>query len=490
MYLILYMIVILVAASSFIIFQIDRKRARKHQLEQLKQKLNEKREEILRAVTSFRSLIDSESYISKGEYSKWRTSWNYLRPLVQEYSKKDIETEFDEELKGLESAFENGDSLIKKRNEEYIQLELEKYQNFFDNIEAFPLTEGQRRAIVTDEKHNLVVAGAGTGKTSTIVGKAGYILQKELAKPHEILLISFAKKVRKEIDKRVLARLGQKLRVETFHSLGLNIIATVEKRKPSVSELSRDSLKLPNAILEFIQKRKEDREFLRKLNEYFAFHRTPHESEFNFKSKGEYIDFLHNNQVRSLKGDLVRSLEECEIANFLYMNGIDYVYEGNYEVETASKSHRQYKPDFYLPEYGIYIEHFGVDKNNMTAPFVDREQYLAEMVWKRRIHRQNHTTLVETYSWEKSEGVLLENLKRNLVSAGVKFDRIPPERIFDKLNELGLVHPFTRLIATFLNLFKSARKSKDELVEQSKELPDYMRYKAFIDIFSEIYSDY
>ena len=345
-------------------------------------------------------------------------------------------------------------------------------------------------AIVTEEKHNLIVAGAGAGKTSSLIGKAGYILQKEFAEPHEILLISFARKVKDEIAERVLTGLGQKLRIETFHSLGLSIISDVEKKKPSISELSTDRLKLPNAIMDFIQKRHGDKEFLRKLNGYFAFHKTPYKSEFSFKSKGEYIDFLRNNQVRSLNGELVKSLEECEIANFLYINGIDYVYERDYEVDVASKRHRQYKPDFFLPAYDIYIEHFGVDRKNMTAPFVDREKYLAEMAWKRRTHKENNTALIETYSWEKSEGVLLENLERNLLSAGVKFAKIPPEQIFDKLNQLGLVHPFTGLLATFLNLFKSTQKSIQELLELAKRMPDYNRCKAFIDIFSEIYNDY
>jgi len=480
------MVLILVAAASFIIFCTHRK----HQLAHLQQKLNEKREEILHAVALFRSLLNSEYYISKAEYSDWYTRWNYLNPLVQECGKKNIKTEFNEELKELKFVFENGDSLIKKKNEKYIQDELEKFQDFFDGVEAYPLTENQRRAIVTEEKHNLIVAGAGTGKTSTLIGKASYILQKEFAEPHEILLISFARKVKDEIAERVPTRLGQKLRIETFHSLGLSIIADVEKRKPSISELSTDRLKLQNAIMGFIWKRRGDKEFLRKLNEYFAFHRTPYKSEFYFKSKGEYIDFLHNNQVRSLNGELVKSFEECEIANFLYINGIDYIYERDYEVETASKKHRQYKPDFFIPAHGIYIEHFGVDRNNMTAPFIDREKYLAEMTWKRRVHRENHTTLVETYSWEKSEGVLLENLEKNLLSAGAEFAKIPPEQTFDRLNQLGVVHPFTGLLATFLNLFKSTQKSIQELLKLAKRLPDYDRSKAFIDIFSQIYSDY
>ena len=106
---------------------------------------------------------------------------------------------------------------------------------------------------MTEEKHNLVVAGAGTGKTSTIIGKAGYVLHKEFVKPREILLISFSRKVKGEMAERALARLKQKLRIETFHSLGLSIIADVEKKKLAVSELSTDRLKLQNTIMGFIQ---------------------------------------------------------------------------------------------------------------------------------------------------------------------------------------------------------------------------------------------
>jgi len=462
----------------------------KRRSEQLIQQVDEKREEIVQAITSFRSIITSESYISKAEYAEWNAGWNHLKPLVNQCVKKKMLADLNEELQELHCAFEDGDSLIKKRNEEYIQLELKKHKDFFDNIEDQPLTDDQRRAIVTDEKNTLVVAGAGAGKTSTIVGKAGYILRKGLAQPHEILMIIYARKARNEIYARVHDALAQELRVETFHSLGLNIIASVEKTKPSVSNLSTDQVKFRNAIMEFLKKRSKNPGFLDKLNRYFAFHRTPYRSEFSFKTRREYTDFLHNNQVRSLQGDLVKSLEECEIANFLYINGIDHIYEDNYKIGTASRSRRQYKPDFFLPKYGIYIEHFGIDKNNKTAPFIDKKKYLADINWKRRIHRKNQTLLIETYSWERTEGILLANLKEKLTSAGVRLSRIPPEEIFDRLNKLGLVHPFARLTATFLNLFKSSCKTVHDLLEQSKGMPDYSRTKAFLDLFEEICDDY
>jgi len=478
--------IISAAAGFLLVFWRDRKR----RSEQLIQQLDEKREEILQAITSFRSIITSELYISKAEYAEWIADWNHLRPLVNQCVNRKVVSNLNEKLQELHCAFEDGVSLIKRKNEEYIQLELERYKDFFDNIEDHPLTEDQRRAIVTDEKNTLVVAGAGAGKTSTIVGKAGYILQRGLAQPHEILMIIYARKTRDEIYERVHNALEQELRVETFHSLGLSIIASVEKTKPSVSELSTDRVKFRNAIMEFLKKRSQNPDFLDKLNRYFAFHRTPYRSEFSFKTRRDYTDFLHNNQVRSLQGDLVKSLEECEIANFLYMNGIDHIYERNYKIRTASKSRRQYKPDFFLPEYGIYIEHFGIDRNNNTAPFVNRKEYLAGIDWKRRIHRTNQTSLIETYSWERTEGILLENLKEKLTSAGVRLSRIPPEQIFDKLNRLGLVHPFVRLTATFLNLFKSSNKTVQDLLEQSNGMPDYARCKAFLDIFEEICGDY
>lgn len=137
---------------------------------------------------------------------------------------------------------------------------------------------------------------------------------------------------------------------------------------------------------------------------------------------GEYFDYLRNHQIRSLKGDLVKSYEECSIANLLYLNGVEYEYEPYYEVDTATREHHQYRPDFYLPESKLYIEHFGIDKNGNTAPYVDWKKYHDDMERKRETHRENQTTLIETYSWWSSEGVLLDKLEDILASEGVIFN--------------------------------------------------------------------
>lgn len=453
-------------------------------------KLEAKRSDIVNAAHSFRSILSSKSYISKKKYLLWLDRWNCLRSIVKKYSKNEIPIEFVDEIKELEVAFENGKECIKEKNQNFITLELIRNKEFFDNIVSHPLSEEQRRTIVTDEKHTLVVAGAGTGKTNTIVAKAAYLIHKRLAKPNEVLLLCYARKAKEEMEKRCNARFGNKLKVETFHSLGLEIISNVEKKKPSVSKLSTDSVKLTKAIQDYIKKRSKDQNFLQKLTNYVAYYETPFVSEFEFSSKGEYIDFLRNNQIRSLKGDLVKSLEECQIANFLFINGIDYVYEAKYEIPTASRNKRQYKPDFYLPKHGIYIEHFGIDRNNKPAPFLDKRKYLEGMNWKKQIHRENGTRLVTTYSWQKHERILIEKLEKSLSSLGVKFNPIAPEQMFDLINSIGLLHPFAKLMAAFLNLYKSSGMSIPELLNSSKEFSNFQRNKIFIEIFSFILQDY
>ena len=446
-------------------------------------------EEVNEAHFQYEQILNSNRYVSKVEFPEWYEKWKYLKPMVDDYCETDLSLENDAKIRSLKQVFLIGDIKVKQKNSRFVQQELSNNKVFFDNIEDHPLTENQRNTIVVDEKNNLIVAGAGTGKTSTIIGKAGYLLENQYVQPEELLLISFARKARDEMYERGLNKIHQELNVYTFHSLGLSIIGQVEGKIPSISELSTDRYKLVQALNSFIEKRSTNRDFLIKLNNYFAFHNTPYVSEFEFDTKGDYIDYLRNNETRSLKGDLVKSFEESEIANFLYLNGINYEYESNYEISTANKKYRQYKPDFYLPDYSIYLEHFGIDENDNTAPFVDNQKYIEGMKWKREIHRNNKTKLIETYSWQKTKGILLEKLEEKLLQNKVEFKPIPPEKTFEEINKLGLVHPFTNLLGTFLTLYKSSNKTLPDLFQKAKTLPNQTRYTAFLNIFSDIFDD-
>jgi DNA helicase-4 len=143
-----------------------------------------------------------------------------------------------------------------------------------------------------------------------------------------------------------------------------------------------------------------------------------------------------------------------------------------------------YRPDFTLTDYGICIEHFGIDRKNNTAPWVNREQYLTDMEWKIKQHDPNK--LIKTYSYDKQEGRLIEKLESELIKDGVVFNKISNEDIFEKLNESGRVNSFASFLSKFLNLYKSTGKDVELLKQQSNS----KRTSAFLEIFAIIYQDY
>jgi len=455
----------------------------------LTQKLLKLRSDVLQAEKEFNSLYDSEYYFSQADLHSWKERWSALIQTLEGcVGKENLDIDFKDSISRIVDVFQKGEQIVRTRNIEFIEEEILRFKDLFDNIESYPLTENQRKAIVVDEKSNLIVAGAGTGKTSTIIGKVGYIVKKGLAVPEDILLIAFNRDVVSEMDERVHSCLGIRLNVRTYHSLGLSIIAESEGAKPSVSELAADRIKLPKKILEFLQGEMEDPKLSELVNRYLIFHLSPYRTAFDFKSFGEYIEYLKKYEIRSLKGDVAKSFEECDIANFLYINGINYEYEKPYEINTADVRHRQYKPDFFLPDYGIYIEHFGIDRAGNTAPYIPRREYNEEIRWKRDVHEKNKTTLVETYSYERQEGKILSNLEEKLRQKGVVFNPIQNKQLFDELNKLGKVNTLALLLSTFLNLYKSCGKTLDE-IRNNVDHED-KRTLIFLDIFSRTYNDY
>ena len=382
----------------------------------------------------------------------------------------------------------------KKANDTYIANELIRSRKLLDTIEARPLTEEQRKAVVIDEQNNLVIASAGSGKTSVIVAKAGWLLHRMHRNPSELLLLAFAKDASKEMRERLHARLGgetaRRIRVSTFHALGMAIIGKAEGKRPSLSPVAENEKGLFELLKNIVADLFTDSKLSRTLRNWFQGEFAPYASEHEFKNWGEYWDYIRKFDIRSLQGESVRSFEECEIANFLYLNGVEYKYEAPYEHETATSKHRQYKPDFHLPEHGIYIEHFGIDANGKTASFVDREKYLKEMEWKCATHAKHETTLIETYSHEHASGKLLRNLTDKLAEHGVSLAPLPQEKVFEVLQQQERLDPFTRLVATFLQHFKGSRLSLSELAQRAASHRHPARAMAFVAVFGPIYERY
>ncbi|HFZ8995291.1 TPA: DNA helicase IV [Citrobacter freundii] len=129
-----------------------------------------------------------------------------------------------------------------QHNQAWTAAMLEKYADFFQEIESSPLNPAQARAIVNSEHSLLVLAGAGSGKTSVLVARAGWLLARGEASAEQILLLAFGRKAAQEMDERIQQRLHtDAIAAQTFHALALHIIQQGSKKVPSISELENDT---------------------------------------------------------------------------------------------------------------------------------------------------------------------------------------------------------------------------------------------------------
>ena len=117
------------------------------------------------------------------------------------------------------------------------------------------LNDEQRRAVELVRGPVCILAGAGSGKTSVIVGRAGYLVASGHARSEEVLILAFGHKASQETDERIGERLPGTpgISSHTFHALGRTIIGQATGRKPGVSKLAEDPEVFSRYLLETIQ---------------------------------------------------------------------------------------------------------------------------------------------------------------------------------------------------------------------------------------------
>lgn len=349
-----------------------------------------------------------------------------------------------------------------------------------------PMSDEQAEAIATDEDVTLVHAGAGTGKTRVIAGKVAHLVRNEAIPPHEILVLAYNRAAAENIRERLRGDLAPTT-VTTFHAFGRSVIVGAEESAPTISKLAEDEMALTKAIDSIIHDILQASQKSRALIDFVANLLSPYRPPYDFSTPAEYKKYIYNTELRTLDGDLVKSLEELTIANFLTENGISYEYERPYEVETATPERGQYKPDFFLPGYHIYIEHFAL--NEEGQPPQNWYRYREGVEWKRNLHRKHDTHLIQTYSWQHERGELLKTLHAELEEKGVKFHPIPHEELVKKLaRQKSRISKLAYLLKTFLNHFKTNSLTLNEL--RNRVLGDRRRNQRFLDVFEQVHERY
>ena len=387
------------------------------------------------------------------------------------------------------AGWQEGD--LEKLRQDYVARQLRCYRDFFSGVESQPLTERQRKACVVDEDNNLVLAGAGTGKTSVMVGRAGYLMKSGQAQANQILMLAYAQKAAVEMQERIDHRLGKcGIYASTFHKLGKEIIAQVEGKQPSLTPLADDDKALAQQVNQWFEEHLKTPAYQQLAIQYFERHLYPATNPFDFETEGEYFDYILANNIRTLRGESVKSLGECLVANYLFKQGIEYRYEHAYEHRTANSLYRQYQPDFYLPEHGVYIEYYGVDREGNTAPYVDREEYHQGMAWKRQLHTEKGTRLLELYHYELQEGRLYEAIDAKLATFKIDYQPLSPEKILFTLRELGAITEFASLLTDLLKRYRANCYEPNQLQPVIDNANNSEVVDAALKILSPILNDY
>lgn len=298
----------------------------------------------------------------------------------------------------------------KSLNTIHTERELQACKSLFDEVENKSLTEEQARAVVCFDNRVQVVASAGSGKTSTMVAKAVYAIYRGFVAPDRIILLAFNKQAAEELEERAaksFERLGIKdvsVQASTFRALGLRIIGKATGEKPDIPDWATDTLGGFRKLTEIIDLLTDRSATFRTQWGLFRFILGRDLPPFGTNGSPDVWDDQGKGRTLTADGKSVRSQEEATISNWLFLNGVDYRYEERYKFKTADEDHRQYRPDFYYPSIDLYHEHFALDAKGNAPPHF--EGYLAGVEWKRKLHKELGTSLIETTSHQIRTGDL------------------------------------------------------------------------------------
>lgn len=452
---------------------------------------------------SFNEHIISSS--EEKQFTKYYTEFfhkvNSLQRSLEAFHIKPSET-----ISKFTHDFGNIHSIVKRHNEQVIQDTLDTHKVFFDHCLKYPLDTQQRRSIVSEEDNCLVVSSAGSGKTSSIVGKGRFLVDIKHINPQKILLISYTNKAAAELTERMDI---EGLRGYTFHKLAIDIIGKATGQKPSICD-NTDAL-----FVKIYHKLLEDKWFKKGIIEYFVDYQVQEEDwEHHKNERRQKLSELKEARLKAQFPDMdgktiyVRSEQEQKICFVLSSLGVKFRYEEPYEHPLADEMHSQYRPDFsiYFEQDGktkrIYLEHFGVDEHGLVPTWLAKDKgityeeanqkYNDGITWKKAAHEKFGTILLTTSSADFHYSDIRHTLKASLEKIGVPVQEKTDAELYDMVLPPNSKQEkaFIRLVVTFVTLIKSSCKSIKEVLKQAKNVGDERSTFIIKRIFQPVYERY
>ena len=432
----------------------------------------------------YRIFLHPNHYFSFSELEKFIAEYGKIQQIVDIIFPHYAQFVTDEDSKNLYSIINQVRSEREEHNKEFIKRELHNCKQYFDHVlGTYPLDPQQRDSIVKLEDNCLVIASAGSGKTSTIVGKTKYLVEKQHINPAKILILTYTKKAANELSERMQI---DGICCGTFHSLAYRIISEVTGQAPSICDNDV-------ALNVFRKLLLENDRFLHAIDTYIINYQSLMRLEHDYIDAFSYYEDRKKYGIQALFPDVdgkiifTRSEEEKRLCSILTRLGIMFRYESPYPVNTRTPEHRQYKPDFtiyFQDEVGqwktVYLEHFAIDHNGQTPRWFGEgtkggwktanQKYLDGIKWKRQTHNKNNTILIETTSAdfhnETVEQKLIEQLSKHGIPIKLRTDQELYELLIQRNRQLEKT-VFT-LLLSFITLMKANEKTIEGLIEKSK----------------------
>ncbi|NLF42238.1 MAG: UvrD-helicase domain-containing protein [Bacteroidales bacterium] len=374
------------------------------------------------------------------------------------------------------------------------------------------MDDEQRRAVITDDDHCLLVAGAGAGKTTTMAAKVKYLVEKKGVLPEEIIVISYTNKAIGELKDRINRCLQLPAKVCTFHSFAFEIVKQFSTEPPEINFSSYQ------IVFEMLEKAVyHNKPLMRNLVLFMGYYFDLSEDVFKYDSLeqyhmmkaahdyetlksglGEYISkvqYQRSKQIKTITGEYLRSIQEVQIANFLYLNGLDYQYERVYDHDIYGAK-KKYTPDFFISqgEHTAYLEHYSLTESGYSNLLTPQQiaKYKKGIRDKRETHKRNKTTLLETWSLYNDRRPLLEHLKEILESEGFILKPRAFDEVYKKIVETGKDKYVIKLIYFMMNFIEQFKTSgyDEGGFEILRKRTDNPRTLLFLDIAEQVYNYY
>jgi DNA helicase-4 len=329
-----------------------------------------------------------------------------------------------------------------------------------------------------------VTARAGSGKTTTLVTRAIFLIQHCKFEPKSLLLLAFNKNAAAEMQKRIEAQLGdQSPYVMTFHALAYGLVHPTE----AIMMDDTNAKTLSRFVTEIVdQKIRHPITFLRIRSFMMQYFRDEWDARIQSGhnlEKDEFLKMKRKQPSETLNGEYAKSYGERLIANTLLENDIEYKYERNFFMHGSP-----YHPDFAinLPKGGgIILEYFGMtgDKDYDKSSEEKRAFWQKQQNWK----------LIERNQWDIHPGdneSFCSGLIEELNALGVKSRKLSEDEIWRRVSKRALTH-FDKLSKSFIARARKAQLSAEGLKDLIGEYQSSSEVeRKFLEIQLSIYSTY